>query len=355
MAKNKQDWAIIVGIQVYPDPAFIDLGGPENDARSFRKWLISPKGGNIWAENVSLILSSNYLQPFANTRKAKPTAKRIKDEFKKLKAISDENKSLGKGRKIGRRLYLYFAGHGCAPLNPTSDEALLLTANASSTSLGENIPGKSYADFHLWGTYFDEVVLFMDCCREVLHQAPFLPLEIRAGNINEALAGRIFYGFATKWSLKAREKPFNGQVQGLFTTVLLDGLWGAAANPQDGRVTVRSLKNYIYNTWKSYLTPEELAQEPDLRFLPDNEAVEEAFVFATVPVPTFPVSIEFPMELQGKEVVIRNHDFQVVHHTIITAEPWRVELKKGKYLLDPEEGQSFPFDVIGIGEKHVRF
>ena len=355
MTKNKQDWAIIVGIQVYPDAAFIDLGGPENDALAFRKWVVSPKGGNVWAENVSLILSSKYQQPFANAGKAKPTAKRIKDEFKKLKAISDENKSQGRGRKVGRRLYLYFAGHGCAPLDPTSEEALLLTANASSTSLGENIPGKSYADLHLWETYFEEVVLFMDCCREVLHQAPFFPPEIRARNIDEALDGRIFYGFATKWSLKAREKPLNGRVQGLFTTVLLDGLWGAAANTQDGRVTVRSLKNYIYNTWKSYLTLEELAQQPDLRFSPDNEAVEEGFVFTTVPVPTFPVSIEFPAELQGKEVVIHNYDLQIVHRTIITAEPWRVELKQGKYLLDPAEGQSLRFDVIGTGEKHVRF
>ncbi|MDQ4075274.1 MAG: caspase family protein, partial [Chloroflexota bacterium] len=352
--------AIVVGVQVYPDPSFGEpLRAPENDAKAFREWLVSTTGGNLLADHVELILSSDYKQPFKDARRAKPTAERIADAFEKLDAIAEENKAKGQGLRVGRRLYLYFAGHGCAPSSPSSDEALLLTANASEIRLGENIPGKMYADWYLWSAYFQEVVLFMDCCRDVFPAAPINAPANKQINRDEALdRGKIFYGFATRWKRKAREKPFNGQWRGVFTTALLTGLQGGAADPKDGRVSAASLRDYLYNSWREFLSPEDLAdvevpKEPEVWYRPQTDG--EDFVFATVPVPSFPVTIDFSAELQGRKVEIIDDDFEVVAVTTLSTNSWQVDLKKGKYLLNLEAGRSQGFDVVGTGAVHVNF
>ncbi len=41
----KDDWAIVVGIRFYPE--LDNLDGPENDAKAFRNWLVSPTGGAV--------------------------------------------------------------------------------------------------------------------------------------------------------------------------------------------------------------------------------------------------------------------------------------------------------------------
>ena len=359
MAKNKRDWAIVVGVEVYPDPSFGNsLRAPENDAKSFRDWLVSESGGNLLKSHVKLILSSDYRQPFRDARRAKPTAARITDEFKKLDAIAEENQRKGQGSKVGRRLYLYFAGHGCAPRNPNEDEALLLTANATGIALGENIPGKNYADWYRSSGYFKEVLLFMDCCRDVLAAAPINGIPNKPIIGPAALdQGRAFFGFATKWSRKAREKPFNDRWQGVFTTALLTGLAGAAADPKDGRITTASLKDYLYNSWLEFLSPQDLAdpevpKEPEVWYRPQDDRGN--FEIAKVAVPTFPVTISLPAGLQGRTIEIMDHEFQVVADTVVGTAEWLVNLKKGKYFLNLGPGQGKRFDVVGTGAEHVQ-
>jgi uncharacterized caspase-like protein len=359
MAKNRKDWAIVVGVQTYPHESFgTPLKAPENDAKAIRDWLLSEQGGKLLKSHVTTILSSDYRQPFRDALSAKPTAERIGRAFLRLDAVAEENMRKGLGRKVGRRLYLYFAGHGCAPNNPSQTEALLLAANATDIHLGANIPGKMYAEWYSYSGYFEEIVLLMDCCRDVLSAAP---VNVPANKLvvrQEALDTRkFFFGFATKWSRKAREKPFNGNWQGVFTTALLTGLRGGAADPEDGRITAASLRNYLYNSWREFLSPDDLAdpevpQEPDLEVSPSGA---DELVFAQIPVPTFPVTINFSENIQGGRVHIFDTTFQVVESTGASPSAWKVNLRKGKYLVVSDTGAFDPkqFDVLGTGAAHV--
>ncbi|HEU5218622.1 MAG TPA: hypothetical protein VFU23_08180, partial [Gemmatimonadales bacterium] len=56
----RDDWAIVVGIKRYFDPALAGLEGPENDARQFYEWVVSPSGGAVPKAQAKLIVSSDY-------------------------------------------------------------------------------------------------------------------------------------------------------------------------------------------------------------------------------------------------------------------------------------------------------
>ncbi|MEP6768201.1 MAG: GNAT family N-acetyltransferase [Acidobacteriota bacterium] len=59
----KDDWAIVVGIKNYFDPALAGLEGPENDAREFYDWIVSDQGGRVPKEQAKLRLL--YVEPDA--------------------------------------------------------------------------------------------------------------------------------------------------------------------------------------------------------------------------------------------------------------------------------------------------
>src|SRR5262245_55141594 len=130
MAKNDKDYAIIVGIEVYPafDPNG-PLKGPENDARAFRDWVISPTGGNVPndKDHVVLIVSSDYKPAPKTPDDARPMIMDVHSAFERLQNKAQQNADKGKGLQVGRRLYIYMAGHGFAPRD---DQTALLMANA---------------------------------------------------------------------------------------------------------------------------------------------------------------------------------------------------------------------------------
>jgi len=108
----KDDWAIAVGVKSYFDPDLGGLEGPENDANEFHKWVVSRDGGAVPRGQAQLILSSMYHPPFQSASDAMPTAEAVKAAFDHLRSIADENQKKENGRVVGRRLYLFFSGHG---------------------------------------------------------------------------------------------------------------------------------------------------------------------------------------------------------------------------------------------------
>src|SRR4051794_36034806 len=101
------DHAIVIGINNYPGiPP--PLNGPENDAKSFRDWLVADDGGKVPAGNVRTIVSSDY-QPSPEPIAAEPKVDQFTDA---VDALEDMGQA-GQGT-AGRRLYLYLAGHGFA-------------------------------------------------------------------------------------------------------------------------------------------------------------------------------------------------------------------------------------------------
>jgi hypothetical protein len=255
MKETADDWAVVVGIGRYP--GFTDLEGPENDARAFRDWLIGR--GGVPEDHVQLILSSGF--PAApRPTDAEPSAEALEKAFDRLFDRAEDN-----GMRAGRRLYIYLAGHG---FEPEVEQAALFAANATRHRTGKHLPGKLFADWFRRAGLFDEVLLFMDCCREPcsnerLRRVPYSMMF--ASDAPEL--GRWMVAHATKWSRRSREKRMGDEVRGIFTAALVAGLEGEAAD-EKGEITDESLGKYLYSHMADRLTPAEL-QDPDVPKRPD--------------------------------------------------------------------------------------
>lgn len=347
---SKDDWAIVAGLNHYPGLG--DLGGPENDARAFHAWLTSPAGG-VPKEQAKLILSSHF-QPLADSADAaRPTIERIEDEFKNLELVAQRNNDALRGLQVGRRLYIYLAGHGFAP---REEESVLLMANATATDLGGHVRGRAYADWFYHAAYFQEILLFMDCCREDYRRVVPRQMIWDEQIVNPQFIEnpRPFYGYATQWTRLSREKPLgpNREPRGIFTTVLLKGL-EVACEP-DGNITPRSLGDYLYENMSALLTPEEL-KDPQIPKAPELQYdvnPHTPLVIATVKAPTFPVRVHLKPEHERSPLqvsIVKYGKSEVVQHTDAPGPLWEIRLPVGFYLIESlEDERARPLQVNGL-------
>jgi hypothetical protein len=364
-----EDHAIIIGLQNYPGLGQPALSGPENDANSFKEWILDANGGNVPSANVNTILSSDYPSvtgnPTNSVFKVKPAILDVIGAFEALRVKSLENQNRNLGPKVGNRLYIFMSGHGIAPTpygNKIEKESGLLMSNVEPTNIAAphfHLPGAYAATWFCENELFEEVFLFMDCCRD-LTIVPglniFLPPK---GNADKA---KRFYAFATRWSRRARERTINGKVQGVFTKTLLMGLYGAAAEPDpndssNGVITGASLKSYLYQNMKEFIHPDyrndpEL-QEPDVDYFPKaNEGRD--IVIKKVPIRRFPVKLKVPKTAKGDLIILYNGQTQVQKISINAAPTeFDIQLPRGKYLAIANiDNTAKPtlFDVRGIEE-----
>jgi hypothetical protein len=345
------DWAIVVGVSKYPEIG--DLNGPGNDATDFYDWVISPSGGYVPPRQAKKILSSDY-PPSNKAIDAEPTPIRVQRAFEELQEMAEKNSLAGEGLRVGRRLFIYLAGHGFAP---AFEEACLLMANATRLRVGHNIPGIPYANWFFRSGYFEEVALFMDCCRESYPKTWLnLPPYIDVTDPGAILHGKRFYGFRTKWSRISYERPMSdGKVHGVFTTALLAGLKGAAAD-NTGQITAGSLGDYLYNNMKNFLAPEDLVN-PDIPKEPDLDYDKNPagnIVFATVSVNRYTVTFHLPVGAVGKKIEVLGDKFVKIAETVATSATWQQQLVRGMYLFQVVgNGSSKVFEVSGEGDIDV--
>lgn len=357
---NNGDWAIIVGLWKYMGD-LPSLKGPKHDAQAFYEWVISKDGGGVPKDHVFKILSSDrkFKGPFAQPGDALPGPEEVERAFDILDDMALANEDKREGRRVGRRLYLYFAGHGIAPavdVNRPGESALLM-ANAAKGRFGRHIAGRTWVDWFYDAGYFEEVILFMDCCRDIAPRTfPRNPHLDRVNRVEDALKTKRFLGFGTKWSWRTRERPlpeFGNKDRGIFTVALLEGLTKGGAK-EDGRVTALSLKNYIRDRMPKLLTTED---QPNLKALmPDLEilADDEDFLLCSVPqtaVPKSSVIITVPAGLDGKEFEVVDNTFKRVAVAVAAGGEVRFELPAGYYEVRQVDGAvRGPFEVKGTEE-----
>jgi hypothetical protein len=333
------DRAIVVGVARYPSLG--DLGGPEADAIDFCTWLSASDGGGLPlppATNVKRILSSDY-QATADPLDAEPTLSRLENAFDQLHDRGQANEG-----KAGRRLYIYLAGHGFAP---DLENAAVLMANAARGRTGYHLAGRPYANWFRQAAYFDEVVLFMDCCRENYPRAPLRLPPYEA--ISARTPAGYFYGFATEWSRAAREIPWGPerQLRGLFTVALLTGLRGGAGRDASGNITAQTLESLVYNYVSAAGGANGELQEPKFDY-----SKPAPLVFSNV-VPTLSrVRIILEGTNQGQPVEMLNGSLQPVGrapaaHTAIV---WEWDLPAGLYKARVPAGAGATFEVVGKPE-----
>lgn len=234
VAKNPNDYAIVVGIDTYLD-GIPQLSGCINDSQLFCRWLMEPTMGGLDPEKVMLFVSKN------------PTDQQpMRDQIENL--LADFIDLANQGKLNGRRLYLFFAGHGLILPPPDKRGCALVMANARLNFL-RGLHGLSAAESMRLTGLFQEVMLVMDCCAEVSGPADLnynLPWHS-----DTTLPNRAFLHIqAAQLNAMAAEDdlpdPFGSGVisrQGLLTNMLIRGLMSAA--DANGEITANSLKTFL--------------------------------------------------------------------------------------------------------------
>lgn len=323
---NLDHYAVVVGLTSYPG-LNADLKGPENDARAIAAWLRHPNKGGLPNENVKLILSSDYVVP--GTLDV-PTRGQIENAFRELSRIAKDNPN---GLFVGTRLYLYVSGHG---FSPRRSAGCLFAGNVAADALGANVNASAFIEIFQDAGYFQEFVLWMDCCMDRMPDAQASLPELTLGNPDKPPVATAI-AFAARRSLKALEQPIpedGGNVHGIFTWNLLQGLEGAAANAF-GVVTGKSLANWLRNSQLARMPTETLVD----RFVakePEIVQEDDALIFARGLTRTkYTVKLKFKpadVGLRGRlwsGRPARSKNFGIAQDGVVT-----LKLEPGLYVVD---------------------
>lgn len=342
---NVEDWALVVGITSYPDfPGLNPLKGAEADAMDFYSWVTAEDGGDIPDKQAKLLVTSQFI-PHGN---GPAPSKVMLDEW--LQNLLRHN---GGGR-AGRRLYLFYSGHGFAP---DTDQVACLTAEATELFIS-HIHGDGWAtDFYNLGK-FDEVVLFADCCRTTITQAPLMGTGVsKIFNKSGIRQRKRFYGLAapvTQAAMQTLDK--NSKPRGVFTLALMDGLRGKAADNSTGVVGSTNLENFLNNYTSDYL-PERLRNnqnqvDPEIEnpCKDDNQIV---FCHTSADQNMVPIKVNFPTDLaDGTKVNIFNaNPFKLVAKASVINNACDLELPCGHFATIVGDGDpAFTLKVSPTGD-----
>ena len=351
-SKNVFHYGVAVGINQYP--AISDLSYAVSDAEAFYNWLINPEGGGVPEDNAEVVCLNGASGQQNSTRAAARP-----DKAMVLEAVYD--KIAKAEREIQRdptkwkdtRLYVYVSGHGIAP---TAGEAALLMANAGPDWYGENLGTRRLVDCLEARQPFKEIVVFADCCRERVSNAPVggVPWDEREHNNGRV---KILRWLATGYGLESYE-PAEMQSpddqRGFFTKALIEGLEGAAITNSQQHLDCDRLANYVAVRMR------ELTNNAQIPSLPTDKANQIKFKGPSK-AESVCVLISFP-EGFNQPVKLLDGSLDVVPHAERYEPengPWRIRLRRGLYRVvgaDGEEEMGFAanglFRVVS-GDEHV--
>ena len=332
------DYAVVVGISRYPKfaapGANADLQGPDTDAVDIRDWLVAPDGGALSPENVRMIRSADFDPP--RPEEPQPEESKIR---RALTWIEEET-----AQTMGGRLYLYFSGHGFAPV---LEEGALFTAEATQT-----VPSYVYA--YDWmrnfrkALRFREYVLWMDCCMTHQQTIPVSSVPIRAGS-GTGVPGPAFVAVAAQTKSALEHTMPDGRVHGVFSYTLLQGLRGGATD-EHGRITGESLKAFLHDTMPQFL-PRQARSSSAVDLHPFIRA-DAGIIFRRLRSrPTYPVRLDLPAEAAGHRLKIwTGRPHAAIVDQKHTGSFWQGELARGLYVAEiPDLGIRHGFQVTGAG------
>jgi len=301
--------ALIISAQNYS--RYPKLQGPDSDAYDFQQWLLN---------------FDPACQVTTVGAQGSPEGRPTGDEIKLALGSWLDEKPYPNGQPIADRAYIYYSGHGIAP-NP--DDAQIVSANATpKVLLGAS--GRAILNYLEKGGYFREIVLIMDCCRDTT-SSDAISLDLPIFNDPLALGTKRFIAFATSFPLKSKEYaiPPGNQVRGLFTAALLEGLKGKAAPDIAGKITGKSLNDYVQNRLPDLLKDcgVDFTQPP--RFEPADSDMD----FGTAPPPTQSLLISTRPDQVGNSIRILIGQNQVFAQTTAGPSLWSVPAPPGVYIV----------------------
>lgn len=336
------DFALVVGINNYA--ALNPLRGAEADSLDFYNWVVDPAGGKVKPGNAQHIISKpNQTDPLDS----QPTRSTIEKFFLRIDALANKNNKDGNGLVAGRRLWLFFSGHGFAP---SYGRSALLVANTTDTAL-DNFASPLWAERLFTGGWFQEILLFQDACRERFTTGEVIPPFLKA---RDQPGQAYFCAMAAHDGKLSLEKPDpKDGVRGVFTLTLMEALRdGLARDPATGAITSDTLKAYLQNNMRAKYTAEEL-ENTDLSQFPDvHEDIRNVPPLVIVPaaagapvVERFPVQIALPPG--NTTAAIKDSTFKVVvQYNGNGGEVWNLQLSLGFYKVTAN-GFEEMFEVAG--------
>lgn len=255
---NPDHYALVIGIKRYPQ--FRPLDGAGTDAVRFAAWLERDDGGGLPAANIQLRISPPE-PSLVDIYQGIPNAGTVKEALDAIQ-IGD---GLRHKIRLGKRIYFYFSGHG---VGNVSDDVGMLLPVTDPVRLRPNISLRLYREFFQLGSFFDEAIYILDCCRDFKpkftgdppeYDEPTPPAEFKRT--------KEFVVMAAAWGAQAFQIK-DGSTEdrrGVLTDALLAGLDGAqGAVDERGFVTTTSLANYLKAEVPLRATIAQLAQKPEV-------------------------------------------------------------------------------------------
>jgi hypothetical protein len=278
-----KSWAIVVGINEYhKDAGQPVLNGAVADAADFADWALHPHGGAVdpsrlyfWTHpkptNPTPALAAYVATP---TRWYDLDPAAVTPDFSRVPyvghivetALRAGRAAIAAAMESGddetRRIYVFFAGHG-VQTNTYGSTTEIQTCfvlgdfrpdNAAVSGL---IPCEDFRRALLSGG-FDQVFMFLDCCRVAMTKLNLPAPSIGSPNSRIPPEPKWGVGNAAQKNKIAYETTIP-PLRGAFSKTLLDGL-RTVRDPANQTLTVESLKVYVRDKIGSCITNE---QRPD--------------------------------------------------------------------------------------------
>lgn len=342
-APNPDDHALLVGINHY-EHGIGSLQGALNDCMLFGEWLASPTGGGLDPANIVMFGS---VQPSDRM----PTQAQVEDIL-----FGFIDRFLRSGMPVGRRLYLYFSGHGVASPRPEDEDCGLVMANSRAYAI-QAMPGAATAHRVRANTLFTETVLVMDCCRDVREASSFQSILPQLAD-PAAPRGPWLHVFAADWGSATGERLLPNPLDpsrpdlphGVLTHALLKALQTAA--DASGDITSESLAPVVRRAVEELL-PAGSPQRPKVRF--DNGLPPILFgKSAGVPIT---ITLADPAQ---QFTILRGQDLSAVAPPVTrVGTTCTLRLPPGKYIFQPRDAAGRPTEMVIVdvvqGGVDVRF
>lgn len=213
--------AVVVGVGNYPPRSGLSsLAGANQDVKDLVAWL-----GAQNDVTVTTILQRDT-PPYALHAD-------IHAEFSKIRRQFLDT------RERQERLYICYTGHGASLGEPP--ETVLLLPEVVLTETIAHAVGHAYAEWFRQACAFEEVILLMDCCRNVIRQVPPHKLDWLPLKPMNATPTKYLYLFGAASGRQAFEIRKDGVARGLLTSTFLDIVRGA-----DQGIKARQLSDRLF-------------------------------------------------------------------------------------------------------------
>jgi hypothetical protein len=242
------NYAIVIGIDHYKERP---LNGAVADAAAFADWL---KTNNLIVYNTGdTIKNQKYLKLLTSAPDNEIALGHEIDI-----AINDISDDVRKYKNETNRLYFYFSGHG---VGVSYSKTALCLRYWYSKLPNFCISISEYIDGVVNKGVFDELLVFLDCCREYDYQIntkpPGFDYQTKVGTKESP---SILTCYSTTYGKLSYEIKVNSedsqlnpdQKRGAFTSFLIEALKGDADSTLSGRITGSDLKKHIKEHFQTY-------------------------------------------------------------------------------------------------------